>query len=106
MARASLATARDNPAAAPRTGIVLLRRLRLEDRLACDTEMTFQSLQRKTDGRCSTIAAPNGCRPATPARLGFLAGEGDGEEVVLRAACARFARGLANNRSEDLCYCH
>jgi hypothetical protein len=48
MARASLATAKDNPAAAPSTGIVLLRRLRLEDRLACGTEMTFQGLQRKS----------------------------------------------------------
>jgi hypothetical protein len=48
MARASLATANDNPAAAPSTGIVLLRRFRFEDRLACGTEMTFQSLQRKS----------------------------------------------------------
>jgi hypothetical protein len=61
MARASFATAKDSPAAAPSTGIVLLRRLRFEDRLACGTEMTFQSLQRKST---SALDSPEASRIA------------------------------------------
>jgi hypothetical protein len=58
MARASFATANDNPAAAPSTGIVLLRRLRFEDRLACGTEMTFQGLrENRASGPDSPVAS-------------------------------------------------
>ncbi len=46
---ASLANARDKPAAAPSTGTAFSRRLRFDDFLTCDTEVTFQCFRGKAD---------------------------------------------------------
>jgi hypothetical protein len=85
-ADASLANANDNPAAAPSTGMALLRRLRFEDFLACDTEVTFQCFRFETNRQFpvsslrESITAVDSC-PA--------------DRKTFRDRCRRLARRLA-----------